>query len=674
MAGVAEIGTQSSGGLGEPIPSGLPQPPVNAPLRVVDRDGIAALRPVLETLAQGVLADASASGDERPEGAADRRGHPGRVIEDRGDGPFEAIRDRLNQAKLRVLEEKVEAAQQRVDDLAEAGVDGIPALVAKANLHLAQGELDAFKQTIGGQRAVRQVELGGVEAEIAALQAQIDEGSTDPFLRLRLGAALAQKADLEGEIALIDEFETADPTPATEAALAEALDAISRVPGVAALVGKSETLRTQLRDATLDGWTVEFGPPGGGSFVEHESEEIRIDSNHLNAPPEQYVGTLAHELGHVFHPAPYYPIGDLSRQEYIDLNVEAQLTGEGYAALNNIAVRQEILAAGGPDIGVNGVGDAYYLEVWRQVELGLIDEAEGARLIGQHLEPTKGRPTRARPTWNTTASPSRSIMTSTILDRIARGGRVVLLGGALLSPAGAGGQGMSAIPAFLDGLTTLSSADPGAAEDAFGQTFAPSGRKGIYEVFESSADGSALRIELRVPMEGSTADGILVATPQGTVNLDDLTAALGEVETVDPAPHRRGRAGTDQRDLPRSRGSPADHGDLRPRRPTPGAAALRPPARAGECRPGGGGAVRVRAAPMNVPLAPRSGPGAAPPKREAEAGPAARRRPGPPPAGNPAARRRRSWGVPPRVRRSRPGNRGRVGDPFTGISHRAFRP
>ena len=29
MAGVAEIGTQSSGGLGEPIPSGLPQAPVN---------------------------------------------------------------------------------------------------------------------------------------------------------------------------------------------------------------------------------------------------------------------------------------------------------------------------------------------------------------------------------------------------------------------------------------------------------------------------------------------------------------------------------------------------------------------------------------------------------------------------------------------------------------------
>ena len=45
-----------------------------------------------------------------------------------------------------------------------------------------------------------------------------------------------------------------------------------------------------------------------------------------------------------------------------------------------------------------------------------------------------------------------------------------------------------------------------------------------------------MRIELRVPMKGSTADGILVATPRGTVNLDDLTAALGEVETVDLRP------------------------------------------------------------------------------------------------------------------------------------------
>ena len=129
---------------------------------------------------------------------------------------------------------------------------------------------------------------------------------------------------------------------------------------VDALVAQSPTLASNLEKIDNAQWTVEYGAAGAGSYCDRNAKKIVVDANE-RGHPEQVVQTLAHESGHALYtPDPYVPPTGLTKQQYVDANVASSLKDEGEATLTNVQVRDEILAAGGPDIGVAGAQAEQY--------------------------------------------------------------------------------------------------------------------------------------------------------------------------------------------------------------------------------------------------------------------------------------------------------------------------
>jgi hypothetical protein len=101
------------------------------------------------------------------------------------------------------------------------------------------------------------------------------------------------------------------------------------------------------------------------------------------------VQTLAHEFGHATGPdAPYAnpgPAGYPNKQAYVDDVSTRMLDHEGYATLKNAQVRDEIISAGGPDVGIAGSpqNTSSYQSIHQQVENGRLTREQGARQIGE---------------------------------------------------------------------------------------------------------------------------------------------------------------------------------------------------------------------------------------------------------------------------------------------------
>lgn len=116
-----------------------------------------------------------------------------------------------------------------------------------------------------------------------------------------------------------------------------------------ALLAKSPTLQRDLVQLKKDDWKFSYGEKGKGSFAERASDgpsRITLDGAYKD-DPKGTIQTLAHEVGH----AKYKYIPDLSNKAAC---LDAYLSDEGAATLKNIEVQREILANGGPDIGIAG--------------------------------------------------------------------------------------------------------------------------------------------------------------------------------------------------------------------------------------------------------------------------------------------------------------------------------
>ncbi len=109
------------------------------------------------------------------------------------------------------------------------------------------------------------------------------------------------------------------------------------------IIPKSPTLNDQYRnDLIKDGWRIRYdGAPGKGTYTESWTKTIVVDSNYKGNPALE-ANSLAHEFGHATHTLG----GGPSTQDL--------LNNEGIATMNNIMVQREILAGGGPDIGIAG--------------------------------------------------------------------------------------------------------------------------------------------------------------------------------------------------------------------------------------------------------------------------------------------------------------------------------
>lgn len=112
------------------------------------------------------------------------------------------------------------------------------------------------------------------------------------------------------------------------------------------IAAKSPTLQKNLRGLKDDGWTVQYGKPGSGSYTDLDQQVISIDGAEHNNPQE-VVQSLAHETGH----AEYNYQPDISSR---DAYVNGELGDEGEATISNIRTQREILKNGGPDIGIAG--------------------------------------------------------------------------------------------------------------------------------------------------------------------------------------------------------------------------------------------------------------------------------------------------------------------------------
>ena len=135
---------------------------------------------------------------------------------------------------------------------------------------------------------------------------------------------------------------------------------------VDALAAKSPTLTNNIDALKKDGWTIEYGPAGKGSFTDRTAKKIVIDSNE-KGDANAVAQTLAHESGHArYTPDPYVPPTGLTRDQYVQRNVDRSLKDEGEATMTNAQVRQEILKNGGPDIGIAGAQANQYARLAAQ--------------------------------------------------------------------------------------------------------------------------------------------------------------------------------------------------------------------------------------------------------------------------------------------------------------------
>jgi hypothetical protein len=116
-----------------------------------------------------------------------------------------------------------------------------------------------------------------------------------------------------------------------------------------AILAKSPTLQRDLEDLAEQNWIVLYGEPGKGSFVQRSSDmpsRIVLDGIYKENAPGT-IQTLAHEVGH----AKYMFTVDLTNKAAC---LDSFLSDEGAATLKNIEVQREVLANGGPDIGIAG--------------------------------------------------------------------------------------------------------------------------------------------------------------------------------------------------------------------------------------------------------------------------------------------------------------------------------
>jgi type VI secretion system secreted protein VgrG len=136
------------------------------------------------------------------------------------------------------------------------------------------------------------------------------------------------------------------PSPVAEFMANEAGEDVNQ------LVVMSPGLQADLRRLGDAGWHIEYGKPGGGSFINRGRKIITVGGKLRNHPVE-YVQVLAHEAGHAAYS---YQDDFSSKVAYL----KGKLEDEAAATMSSIRTQREILANGGPNIGVAGANRAAY--------------------------------------------------------------------------------------------------------------------------------------------------------------------------------------------------------------------------------------------------------------------------------------------------------------------------
>ncbi|MCD2147528.1 ImmA/IrrE family metallo-endopeptidase [Gordonia paraffinivorans] len=144
--------------------------------------------------------------------------------------------------------------------------------------------------------------------------------------------------EIPGRVNVDQNGEPAAPTRSIEGQARPAVE----IPGDQAtydIVSKSPTLQSQWKQIKND-WRVEYRD-GEGSYTSYRDMLVVIQKG----SPTAQAQVIAHEFGHAVYPLEI----DRSSKESC---INSQLDNEGAATFNNIKIQREIIANGGPDIGI----------------------------------------------------------------------------------------------------------------------------------------------------------------------------------------------------------------------------------------------------------------------------------------------------------------------------------
>ncbi|HEY0712899.1 MAG TPA: hypothetical protein VGF45_09515 [Polyangia bacterium] len=154
---------------------------------------------------------------------------------------------------------------------------------------------------------------------------------------------------------------------------------------VDATLNLSPTLRRLVEQARAAGWRIEIGRSDERSNANAQNKRIYLNLNNMRPDGDQIAkmaSMLAHEVGHAANPRGE-DLRPANRKDYVDRNVALSLRAEGSAAFENARARDEILAAGGRDIGIRGGLDDEYIAVYEDFKSGRISEPEAKLRMGE---------------------------------------------------------------------------------------------------------------------------------------------------------------------------------------------------------------------------------------------------------------------------------------------------
>ncbi|MEQ1564052.1 MAG: hypothetical protein ABMA64_00320 [Myxococcota bacterium] len=146
---------------------------------------------------------------------------------------------------------------------------------------------------------------------------------------------------------------------------------------VDAAAAQSPRLAADVAKLRSGGWTFAAGTAGGGTSTNHQSKQIVVDEDDL-ADTAHLTSTIAHEVGHALDgPTQYQFDPSMSRQQYIDTNTRIDLEGEAHATIEELEVREAMLAKDpSNDPGITGATATDKIAAWNDYRAGTLSRTQ----------------------------------------------------------------------------------------------------------------------------------------------------------------------------------------------------------------------------------------------------------------------------------------------------------
>ncbi|MGC8477096.1 MAG: hypothetical protein ACP5NP_12145 [Acetobacteraceae bacterium] len=278
----------------------------------------------------------------------------------------------------------IELARQKVRDALPPMVDAPGIAEARDELAKVKAAIEAARSAIAKRATGSSFKTDGADFAGLAGAAQLTRSQKKAIDRLIETELKKSDAEVEAidfrtiaqsAIAHVDDVAKVKATYSNGTTPSSEL--VQKFEQLTALAHKSPTMKDALYDLqgrAANQFPIKIVPGMNGACCSRASldRQISISENYATSlTPAQLVQTIAHEAGH----AKYTPSTDnaaTTQQQWVDIEVRKCLIDEAEATLFNCQVRQEILDAGGEDIGVAGAGASSYIGIYEQYKANAI--------------------------------------------------------------------------------------------------------------------------------------------------------------------------------------------------------------------------------------------------------------------------------------------------------------